>query len=157
MDTQIQSSTPFHPSTSCLTCSKIAREVRDWAGFVRRNHSVSIAPWARIKNENGCLTCKKIVAYFESHSSKKAPQPQCIMRVACDRGGDLSLSCEDEVCLEKMCMEGGCSTFCSRYKSEEEKVCLKTAISCWSTMAPVLRHAISPSLSITDGVALFVP
>ena len=143
MDTHtpsIQSSTPFHPSASCLTCSKIAQEVRDWAEFVQRNRSVSIAPWARFLNENGCLICKKIVAYFESHGAKKAPQPQCIMRVACDRGGDLSLSCEDEICLEKYCIEGGCSTFCSRYKSEEERVCLKTAIFCWSTIVAVLRH-----------------
>ena len=69
----IQSNTHFHPSTSCLTCSKIAQEVRDLVGFVQRNRSVSIAQWATLLNANGCSTCKKIVAYFESHDSKNFP------------------------------------------------------------------------------------
>ena len=63
------------------------------------------------------------------------------MRVACDRGGDLSLSCEDEGCLEKYCIEGGCSMFCSTSKSEEEKVCLETVIFCWSTVVSALHHS----------------
>ena len=96
----IESNTPSYPSTSCRTCSKIAQEVGDWTGFVQRNPSMSIAPWATFLEENGCLTCK-IVAYFKNHGSKKAPQPQCAMRKACDRGGDLSFSYEDEICLEK--------------------------------------------------------
>ena len=152
----IQPTTPFHPSTSCPTCSKIAQEVRDWAGFVQQNRSVSIAPWARFLNEHGCSTCKKVVAYFESYASKKAPKPQCIMRVACDRGGDLSLSCEDEGCLEKYCIEGWCSMFCSTSKSEEEKVCLETVIFCWSTVASALHHSeFALSLLLTESHFLF--
>ena len=137
----IQPNIPFQASKSCGTCSKIAQEVGDWAGFVQRNWSVSIARWATFLDENGCLTCEKIVAYFESHGSEKAPQPQCTMRVACDRGGDLSLSCVDEICLEKYCIQEGCSTFCSTSKSEGEKVCLRLRYSCWSTIVAVLRHS----------------